>query len=153
VESENLSYLLSGLKDFLADAGFSSTITQVEGIDSLINVMATVGITGEKVGFLTISMNLDNAVTVSKFFAELMEIPIESNEFSNAHLEALAELSNQTAGRIVMFMEDNQINCSITPPTVMSGGDISINLSSLKLTNFYKVEGLYGFFFITIGIK
>jgi chemotaxis protein CheX len=153
VENTNLSYLLNGLKDFLVEAGFSSSIVQVPEINSPTNVMATVGITGEKIGFLTISMNLDNAVTVSKYFAQLMEIPIESDDFSDIHLEALSELSNQVAGRVVMFMEDKKINCSITPPTVMTGDDISMNVSPLNITNFYIVEGEYGFFHITIGLK
>ncbi len=153
MENTNLSYLLNGLKDFLVEAGFSSSIVQVPEINSPTNVMATVGITGEKIGFLTISMNLDNAVTVSKYFAQLMEIPIESDDFSDIHLEALSELSNQVAGRVVMFMEDKKINCSITPPTVMTGDDISMNVSPLNITNFYIVEGEYGFFHITIGLK
>lgn len=151
--NENLGYIINSLKDFLVDAGFSSTITPIPQIEERTNVMATIGITGEKVGFFTISMNLDNAVKVSKFFAKLMEIPIDSDDFSSPHIEALSELSNQMAGRVVMFMEENKINCSITPPTVMSGGDISINIYSLRQTELFKVEGDYGYFHITFGIK
>lgn len=153
MENDNLTYLLSSLKDFLTDASFSSEITPVSEIPGQINLMATVGITGDKVGFLTLSMNQKNALSLSRFFAELMEIPIDSDDFSNAHIEALSELSNQIAGRVVMYMEDNNINCTITPPTVLSGGDISINLKTLRKTEFFKIEGRYGFFYITIGIK
>ena len=153
MENEKLSYLLNSLKDFLDDAGFDSSIVPVPDIQGKTNVMATIGITGERVGFLTLSLDLENAVKVSKFFAQLMEIPIDADDFSDPHLEALSELSNQSAGRVVMFMEDNNINCSITPPTVMSGGDISINLKTLKQTECFKIEGSYGFFFITIGLK
>lgn len=153
MKNNNLSYLSSSLKDFLVDAGFSSTILPVENITGQTNVMATIGITGDEVGFLTLSIELENAVRLSKRFAELMEIPIESDDFSTPHLEAIAEFTNQISGRVVMFMEDNNLNCSITPPTVMTGGDISINLKTLKQTRIFKVEGQYGYFFITIGIK
>jgi CheY-specific phosphatase CheX len=153
VENENFSYLINSLKDFLDDAGFASSITTVPDIVGKTNVMATIGITGEKVGFFTLSLNMENAVKVSNFFAKLMEIPINCDDFSNSHLEALSELSNQMAGRVVMYMEEMNIDCSITPPTVLSGGDISINLKTLKTTKMFRVEGEYGFFHITIGIK
>ena len=153
MENNNLSYLSNSLDDFFTDAGFSSTIKSVSDISGETNVMSTVGITGDRVGFLTLSINTDNAVKLSKHFAELMGIPIDSDDFSNSHLEAISELTNQISGRVVMHMEDNDLNCSITPPTVLSGGDISINLKTLTLTEIFKVEGLYGFFHITIGIK
>ncbi len=153
MENKKLSYLSSSLSSFLSDAGFTSTIHPVEDISGQINVMATVGITGDKVGFLTLSSELNNAVKLSKIFAELMEIPIDSDVFSDPHLEAISEFTNQISGRVVMFMEDNELNCSITPPTVLSGGDISINLKTLEHTEIFRVEGQYGFFYITIGIK
>lgn len=150
MKNKKLSYLLSS---FLNEAGFSSTIHPVESISGQVNVMATVGITGDKVGFLTLSSELSNAVKLSKIFAELMEIPIDSDVFSNQHLEAISEFTNQISGRVVMFMEDNDLNCSITPPTVLSGGDISINLKTLEHTEIFRVEGQYGCVYITIGIK
>jgi len=153
VEDNNLSYLSNSLNDFLTDAGFFSTIKSVSEISGQTNVMSTVGITGDTVGFLTLSIELNNAVKLSKLFAELMEIPIKSDDFSDAHLEAISELTNQIAGRVVMFMEDNDLNCSITPPTVISGGDISINLKTLKHTEFFRVEGQFGYYYITVGIK
>lgn len=153
MRNNKLSYLSNSLNDFLIDAGFSSTIQSVSEISGQTNVMSTVGITGDRVGFLTLSIELNNAVRLSNQFAQLMEIPIDSNDFSNLHLEAISELTNQISGRVVMFMENNDLNCSITPPTVISGGDISINLKTLKHTEIFKVEGLYGFFHITIGIK
>ena len=153
VEKSNLCYLIDSLKDFLSDARFSSSVTQVADLNNKINLMATVGITGDKVGFLTLSMNLDNAVNLAEFFANLMKIPLELKEFGTPHIEVLSELSNQIAGRVVMFMEMNDTNCSITPPTVLSGGDISIDLKSLKQTQLFKVEGSFGFFHITIGLK
>lgn len=153
MEKEKLNYLSISLKEFLDVAGFSSTITSIPDIEGQTNVMITIGITGDKVGFFTLTMDLKNAVKVSRHFADLMGIPIDSNDFSKPHIEALSELSNQMAGRVVMFMEEININCSITPPTVLSGGDISINLRSLKTTEMYKVEGKYGFFHATLGLK
>ena len=153
MKNKNTDYLENSLKDFLVDAGFSSSITPIDEITDKANVMATVGITGDKVGFLTLSMELNNAVKLSRGFAELMEIPIISKEFSDSHIEALSELSNQIAGRVVMYMEDNDLNCSITPPTVLSGGNISINHKTLNNTYFFKAHGQYGFFYITIGLK
>lgn len=153
MENDDFSYLLNSLENFLEDAGFSGSIDSVDDIQDKTSVLATVGITGDRVGFLTLSMNRDNALALSKFFAGLMEIPIDSDDFSTPHLEALSELSNQIAGRVVMYMEENGLNCSITPPSVMSGGDISFSLKTLKLTRFFKIDGPYGHFYITFGIK
>lgn len=153
MENQKISYLSSSLDNFLSDAGLSSTIHSVDNISGQINVMATVGITGDKVGFLTLSSELKNAVQLSNIFAQLMEIPIDSDVFSESHHEAISEFTNQISGRVMMFMENNELNCSITPPTVISGGDISINLKTLNHTEFFRVEGKYGYFYITIGLK
>lgn len=153
VKNDDFSYLSSSLEDFLKDAGFSSAINPVENIESQTSVLTTVGITGDKVGFLTLAMDTENAVSLSRLFSKLMEIPIDKNELSDAHLEALAELTNQISGRVVMFMEDHDLNCSITPPSIMSGGDISFSLKTMNFSKTFKVDGKHGFFYITIGIK
>lgn len=153
MENDDFNYLVNSLENFLEDAGFTSTVKSVDDIDSHISVMATVGITGDRMGFLTISMNLENGIRLSQRFSQLMGIPIESNDFSDPHMEALSELSNQISGRVVMYMEENGTNCSITPPSLMSGGDISFSLKSMKLTRLFRVDGSYGFFYITIGLK
>ncbi len=153
MENNNLTYILDSLKDFFNEAGFSSSIIPVDELKIKISLMATVGITGDNLGFLILSADSKNAINLAKSFAELMEIPIDSDELGTPHIEALSELSNQIAGRVVMFMENNDINCSITPPSVLSGGDISINLQSMNQTQLFKVEGKFGFFYITIGLK
>lgn len=153
MEKDDFDYLQRSLENFLDDAGFSVTLKPVDALKGSTNLMATVGITGDKVGFLTLSMDEANSISLSRRFAELMGIPIESDDFSDQHIEALAELSNQISGRVVMFMEEYGTNCSITPPTVMSGGDISFSLKFMRLTRQFSVEGKYGIFYITIGIK
>lgn len=153
MEKDDFSYLSASLEDFLKEARFSSSVTKVDQADEKTSILATVGITGELVGYLTLSMDHKNGLTLSKRFAELMEIPIASNDFSDQHMEALAELSNQISGRVVMHMEEEGINCSITPPSVMSGGDISFSLKSLKTHRLYRVDGDHGFFYVSIGIK
>jgi len=96
VETKNLSYVIDSLKDFFKEAGFSSSISPIDDINEKINVMATVGITGDHVGFLTLSINSENAVKLANSFASLMEVPIETiNDFGTPHLEVLSELSNQ----------------------------------------------------------
>lgn len=153
MEQDNFSFLLTSLEDFLKDARFSSLINRIESIDAATSVLATVGITGDLVGYLTLSMDDKNGLSLSKHFAELMEIPIKSNDFSEQHMEALAELTNQFSGRVVMHMEEQGINCSITPPSVMSGGDISFSLKTMNTYRLYQVEGEHGHFYISIGIK
>jgi CheY-specific phosphatase CheX len=153
VEKNDFAYLSSSLEEFLKEAGFTGSVESVDETNEPTGVLTTLGITGDKVGFLTLTMGNKNAVLISRRFARLMEIPIESDELSDAHLEALAELTNQIAGRVVMFMEDNQLNCSITPPSVMSGGDISFSLKTMKIHRTFKITLSKGHFFVTIGIK
>ncbi len=153
MENKDFSYLLDSLKDFLNEAGFKSSVKTESEISCKINVLATIGITGDKVGFLTLSTDFENAVSLSRLFAKLMEIPFQSDNFGELHIEAISELSNQIAGRVVMFMENNSLNCSITPPSVLSGGNISFNSESLQQTKLFRVEGEFGLFFISIGFK
>ncbi|MBN2656451.1 MAG: chemotaxis protein CheX [Spirochaetales bacterium] len=150
---DDFSYLPISLRAFLKAAGFSGSVRSVKKIKYPTGVLTTIGITGDKVGFLTLTMSEGNAVSLAKRFANLMEIPIASQELSDSHLEALAELTNQIAGRVVMFMEDHKLNCSITPPTVMSGGGISFSLNTMKVHRIFKISLKTSYFYVSIGIK
>ncbi|MBB6479025.1 chemotaxis protein CheX [Spirochaeta isovalerica] len=150
---DDFSYLPVSLRAFLKAAGFSGSVRSVKKIKCHANVLTAVGITGDKVGFLTLTMDQENAVTLSRRFANLMEIPIASEELDDSHLEALAELTNQIAGRVVMFMEENKTNCSITPPSIMSGGDISFSLNTMKVHRIYKITLKNSYFYVSVGIK
>jgi len=153
VIDDDFSYLSNSLREFLKAAGFSGSVRSVKNTKGTTNVLTTLGITGDRVGFLTMAMDRDNAVNLSRSFARLMEIPIASEELNDTHLEALAELTNQIAGRVVMHMEDNNTNCSITPPSVMSGGDISLNFKTMKIHRIFKVTLKTSYFYVSIGMK
>lgn len=153
MSKNNFAYLSTSLENFLNVAGFSGSVKEVEEIYEPTGVLVTLGITGDKMGFLTLTTGNQDAVLISQQFAGLMEIPIKSDELSDTHLEALAELTNQIAGRVVMFMEDNDLNCEITPPSVMSGGNISFSLKTMKTHHTFKITLSKGHFFVSIGMK
>lgn len=153
MSEEDFSYLLNSLEDFFQDAKFSAKISETTEEGKKVSILTTVGLTGDKVGFLTLSMDDANGISISEHYAKLMGIPINSKDLSDHHIEALLELTNQISGRVVMFMEENSINCSITPPSFMSGGEISLSFKTMKHTRKFKISGDFGHFHITIGIK
>lgn len=99
--------------------------------NATFEVSVSVGIAGGIKGFLLLlgksTAARDHAVALSNYFGVQLDAP---DDFGSMHKAALAELVNQISGRATMLLSDLGIDADITPPTIITGDDISTNIPS-----------------------
>lgn len=93
------------------------------------NVVIMVGITGDLRGMVAIGMDNDFAKKIASNMMMGMEVP-ELNELAKS---ALKELSNILMGQVATIFEGLNKIIDITPPTLVTGENISLSLQEAPL--------------------
>jgi chemotaxis protein CheX len=116
-------------------------------------IIANVGITGDLQGYLMIQADLPSACNfVSKMLSN-MEVEPEEEGFSQFHKEAIGEIVNQVSGRSVMNLSGREIDCNITPPTILTGSSMAYNVSNLDHVRWSDITGSFGTLSLFVGVK
>ena len=93
----------------------------------VFEVSVSVGVAGQLKGYMFLQASLEVATSVAREISRLMGIELDRpNEFGQMHRAALAELSNQVSGRAMMYLSEMGIDADITPPTVLTGTQVSM---------------------------
>jgi len=116
-------------------------------------VVATVGITGRLLGYLSISGSLSTASNCIRQMFQHLGMEEEESGFGQVHREALGELVNQICGRSSMLLEEMSIEIDITPPTILIGSDIFFDIDKLEDLLHKKIVGEFGTFNLFVGIR
>lgn len=93
-----------------------------EGTKKSGHVVITIGVTGDLVGSVVLSMNEDTA----KWLASKMMFGMEVTEFNDMAKSAIAELGNMIAGNSSTYFHDMGQKIDITPPTLYTGDNIEV---------------------------
>jgi CheY-specific phosphatase CheX len=138
----------------LTEIGFTSIkLVKADRLLEDRDFMVTIGLTGDLIGFFILETAAESAlIFLEKMFKNLGVI-IEEEGFGKMHKEALAEVVNQVAGRSLMVLSKKKIECSISPPTILSGENL---VSSIPmLTKFFRthIHGNFGKIGLYIGLK
>ena len=92
------------------------------------DVTVIVGVTGDIEGEVLYSMDVETAKKIAS--AMMMGMPVlELDEMSRS---ALSELGNMITGKASISLEENGFYCNVTPPTLISGSNISISTIAIK---------------------
>lgn len=125
-------------------------ITAKSSIVSTKNVVAMVGVTGDLRGFITINLDTEFAKKIASNMMGGMEV-VELNELSRS---AISELGNMIMGRVSTAFDNKGIRIDITPPSLMTGEDITLSVSNLPLLSIKFIYDKYDLDFdISIGDK
>lgn len=117
------------------------------------DIIATVGITGALQGYISLSTSKKcGHAFVQKMF-ENLDMEVEEQGFGQFHQEALAEIVNQITGRSTTLLEQKNLNCDITPPTIMVGSELFFNLSRLSESFHRLIDGEFGSILLFVGIQ
>ncbi len=112
------------------------------------NVIVMVGTTGELKGNAMISMNEEVAKAIASKM--MMGMPVES--LDDMAKSALSELGNMIMGTAATKLEGAGIKIDITPPSLMTGTNLSI--SSAAMDNMcIPIDTDCGHIDITISVK
>ncbi len=133
---------------------FDAVSMRKEKLDVRVyEVMASVGFTGALKGFLLLSGSVQTAQRLIAEMLRKMEITTEEKEFGQFHRESLGEVVNQITGRIAMKFASQDINCNITPPTIIIGRNITSSVSELEISFYHSLNFSFGLFGIFTGLK
>ncbi len=116
-------------------------------------IIANIGLTGDHTGFLIFKSDIDSA---SGFVSKMLEnLGMEHNEegFGQFQKEAIGEIVNQVSGRAAMKLSEIDINCNITPPTILTGDNLFFDLRQFTVFTSKSLTAEFGTINITVGIK
>ena len=153
--SDFLQHFTGALKEIVQEIGFEDTSISVDDFDpSTVEFVASVGITGDLHGFMLLRSDMKSAHNfVSKMLSNMGIEPEEEDGFGQFHKEAIGEIVNQVSGRSTMMLAEQNIDCNITPPTIISGQNIYSDISSCQSSISHILSGSFGKIGLFVGIK
>jgi len=116
--------------------------------------IATVGLTGQIQGFLSLGGSKSSAINFIRQMLTYMGMDEEDDaDFGQSSRETLGELVNQICGRSSMLLELESISIDITPPTILVGSDLFIDVDKLTDILHKKLTGEFGTFNLFVGVN
>ena len=107
------------------------TLSLVQSPVSGKDINTIIGVTGDICGQVIYCMATPVSHKVASMM--LMELPIE--EFDYLAQSAINELGNIITGNAASELFKNGYFCQISPPSIISGGSISISIKDLQIIN------------------
>jgi len=139
MNNDFISCFITAAKSVMESFGMA-----VNGGDSVLksspfkadSILIVIGLTGELHGQAIISMEKETAC----YIASLMMggATAELNEVSKS---AVAELSNMIIGNAVTLLSKENIMLDITPPSVLTGENMSVSTTSLSICVPFNMDG------------
>jgi chemotaxis protein CheX len=150
----NLKIFSKALQEVFNEVGVSETsVVPMDSSQNQFELVSSLGITGDIQGYLILKAELRSAKRFVEIMTSHMGMDLEEEGFGTIHKAAIAEITNQISGRATMLLSDEGFDCSITPPTIVTGSNIFMQIPNLDMTLSERIEGSFGFFGLFIGIK
>jgi len=116
------------------------------------DTMISIGIIGDWHGFIFLQ-------TKEAYLTDLMKIMMEhlgyemAGDDPNFYKEAFGEFANQVAGRLMMNFSEEGINGDITPPTVLQGNNLSMDVNGYPVNTVLEFSFPTGKITAMVGLK
>ncbi len=116
-------------------------------------VITSIGFTGKIKGTFILISTEKVAKKISDKMLSNMQISANPKKFGPMNRAAIGEIANQISGRAMTILSTNNIECDITPPTMLTGNNIRIinTDTGVYRSKMVKIEG--GILYIVIGMK
>ena len=153
MKTELVASIARGIEQILTEIGFSS-VRKTEDNSPRVEVVTSIGITGDVKGTLMLKTNRRSAVAI----ANKMLLSIHPNdikdEFGTAQKEAIYEVTNLFAGRSLNILaeKNRQLDCRLTPPTIITGSRISPIMCEIIYSRDLFFTGDFGDLAIFVGL-
>lgn len=152
--ADSLKLIETATQQVFAEIGFSQLSSETPATAAAPqDIVATVGITGALFGYLSLSTTTGSGQAFVQKLFENLNMEIDEQGFGELHQEAMAELVNQITGRSTTLLEHENIDCDITPPTIVVGQNLYFNLSQLSESLHREIRGDFGSITLFVGIQ
>lgn len=150
----NLKLFSDALVEVFQEVGVSPvSVSPLEKAANRYELVSSLGITGDMHGYLVLKSSLSSAKEFVGIMAAHMGMDVEENDFGQFHKAAIGEITNQISGRATMLLAENGYDCLITPPTIVTGSNVYMEIPHLEFAKSEKIEGNFGSFGLFVGIK
>ena len=153
MRTELVSSISDGIEQILTEIGFNS-IRKSENNSENVEVVTSIGITGDLKGTLMLKATKQSAVTIAnKMLLAIYPNDIR-NEFGSAQKEAIYEVTNLFAGRSLNILAEKQkhLDCRLTPPTIFTGTKITPVMCEIIFSTDLFFTGDFGELSVYVGI-
>ncbi|MEJ2664814.1 MAG: chemotaxis protein CheX [Spirochaetia bacterium] len=151
MEQELVTSIKTGIQQILTEIGFKQ-ISQIRNNSERVEVITSIGITGDLKGTLMLKTNTQSAVTIANKMLLSIHPDGIRNEFGTAQKEAIYEVTNLFAGRSLNILSEKNIDCNLTPPTIITGNKISPIMCNITHSMDLYFAGDFGNLAIFVGI-
>ncbi|HOV63718.1 MAG TPA: chemotaxis protein CheX [Spirochaetia bacterium] len=154
MDNSIMSLFVTAAKDVFSEIGFLDlSVTDSTFAAEHAEIVSSLGIVGDLQGYFVLRGDRESVYNfVSKILSN-MGMDSEGEEFGQFHKEAVGEIVNQVSGRAVMMLAEQGYDCNITPPTILMGNNIQIDMKTLETHVTRDIRGPYGTIGIFAGIK
>ena len=154
MRQEILTALVEAVRQVLRDTDIA--IESVEpgdpfGIEA--QVISSVGLTGDVKGILMLRTDTQGASGIVKAMMGGLRITSTEEGLSEIQLAAIAEISNQIAGRLITLLSERGVHCDITPPAVVSAPQLHSLVPDVGESSRQTVTGPFGRLTMFLGLQ
>ncbi|MBN1524186.1 MAG: chemotaxis protein CheX [Spirochaetales bacterium] len=132
------------------------TITALVPSDAILKnlqVIATVGLTSDIQGNLFLGCSHEAVISLSRDLYSAQGIKADPKSIETLARSTLGEITNQVAGRAIMYLTEIDLDCNITPPTVFSGNALQSELYAAEHRFGLIINGTFGDIILHVEIK
>jgi len=149
-----ISFFISAAQTIFGEIGLGETLIleNIEKRDSF-EVIINIGISGDMKANLMIKTNFQSAFNIVNSMLNSINISPKEKVFGNLHKATIGEIANQISARAVMLLSKENIDCNITPPTIITGKTVKMEMFNVKNLFDTGIQGKFGDIFLLIGIK
>ncbi|MFW5711605.1 MAG: chemotaxis protein CheX [Spirochaetia bacterium] len=152
--ADSLKLFETATQQVFSEIGFTHLSSEPPGsVSQPQGIVATVGLTGTLLGYISLSTTIESGQSFVQKLFENLQMDIDEQGFGQFHQEAMSELVNQITGRSTTLLEQDEINCDITPPTIVVGENLYFNLSQLTESLHRVIKGDFGSITLFVGIQ
>ena len=117
------------------------------------SILVSIGITGEYRGYLTMEGDQDRIFPLMELMMAHFGMNASPENRDENCVEAFKELANQVSGRLVMNLHELNIDCDITPPTIIRGSSVLLDLNGFPNFEQLLFSRSEGEIHINLGVK
>ncbi|MGL1891930.1 MAG: chemotaxis protein CheX [Spirochaetaceae bacterium] len=152
--SENaIKCFSTSIHEIMNETGFHEATVDLISTEVDYSVLVTIGLTGDVSGYLMLESDLNSANNFVKILAEYVGMEDIENDFGDFHKSTFSEIVNQICGRTTIHLSEIDLDCNITPPSIIVGSSIFASISDFDTTETFYIKDHFGQFKVFIGIN
>ncbi len=154
MDNKHQKIVISAIKDIFKELCIPIDRIEIKNESNRINeIITNIGISGNLKGNFLMLSNLKSAKHITSHLLNRSSIPHSADSFDEIDKAAFGELANQLSARVVMHYSENNIDCTITPPTIITGKNVKSLIFGLTEFFYSNIIGQFGYIDLLFGIK